>query len=186
MTKTQRVGRLKFLAYSYVEHLGWCICALLPPFLRTMIFKSTFRKFGRGTFLDYNVYVRYPFKVSIGAATAINRGCRIYASFLVKDAEIVIGNHVALGPDVRLLSATHDYETLDLVDTAATIRIHDYAWIGGGSTILPGVEIGEGTVVGAGSIVTRSLPPWSIAVGNPARVIRPRVLREGKTQSAEI
>jgi galactoside O-acetyltransferase len=54
----------------------------------------------------------------------------------------------------------------------APVRIGDKAWIGFGSIVLPGVTIGEGAVVGAGSVVTRDVPPWSVAVGNPARVIR--------------
>ena len=54
----------------------------------------------------------------------------------------------------------------------APVRIGNKAWIGFGSIMLPGVTIGEGAVVGAGSVVTRDIPPWSVAAGNPARVIR--------------
>ncbi|MBL8315085.1 MAG: acyltransferase [Rubrivivax sp.] len=56
--------------------------------------------------------------------------------------------------------------------TMAPVQICNKAWVGYGSIILPGVCIGEGAVVGAGSVVTRDVPPWSVAVGNPARVIR--------------
>lgn len=54
----------------------------------------------------------------------------------------------------------------------AEVRIGNKAWIGFGSTLLPGVVIGEGAVIGAGSVVTRDVPPWTVAAGNPARVIR--------------
>jgi acetyltransferase-like isoleucine patch superfamily enzyme len=63
-----------------------------------------------------------------------------------------------------------------LDDTAASVIIEDNVWIGGGSIILPGVTIGSGAVIGAGSIVIKSVPPFSVAVGNPARVIKARIL----------
>jgi acetyltransferase-like isoleucine patch superfamily enzyme len=65
---------------------------------------------------------------------------------------------------------------LALIDIAETIRVEDHVWIGARAVILPGVTIGEGAVVGAGSIVSRNVPPWSIAVGNPAKVIKKREL----------
>ena len=82
----------------------------------------------------------------------LNRGCRIYASFAVQDAYIIIGDHVALGPDVILCGGGHDYNDITLPVTAKTISIHDYAWIGCRAIILPGVIIGKGAVVGAGSV----------------------------------
>jgi acetyltransferase-like isoleucine patch superfamily enzyme len=168
--------RALFGTYSYVENFGWALCNLLPPFVRSGIFRLIFKRMGRKCLIDYGTYFRYPSKISIGDHCVINRGCKFFASYLVAGTEIILGNHVILGPDVRLFSAGHDYTRLDLPDTAETIRIHDHVWIGGGAVILQGVEIGEGTIVGAGSVVTRSLPPWSVAVGNPARVIRARTL----------
>jgi acetyltransferase-like isoleucine patch superfamily enzyme len=57
------------------------------------------------------------------------------------------------------------------------VRIGKYTWIGGNSTILPGVTVGEGAIIGAGSVVTHDIPPYSVAVGVPAKVIKVRVLR---------
>jgi acetyltransferase-like isoleucine patch superfamily enzyme len=166
--------RIAFEAYSYLEHLLWALCAILPPFLRKAVFRLAFKHFGEGCIIDYGVYVRYPWKVSIGQGSILNRGCRLYPSYAVRDAEIIIGKQVAIGPDVVLCSAGHDHASLALTDTAETIRIHDHVWIGARSVILPGVEIGEGTVVGAGSVVTHSLPAWCVAVGNPARANKER------------
>jgi acetyltransferase-like isoleucine patch superfamily enzyme len=165
---------LRFQYYRYAEQLFWMVCDLLPPFLRKPIFKLTFKRLGAGAIIDYGVYVRYPWIVSIGDGSILNQGCRIYPSFLVKSTEIVIGNGVALSPGVTLCGASHDYGSLDLSDKAGTIRIHDRVWIGANTIILPGVEIGEGAVIGAGSVVAKDVPPWSIGMGNPLAVVKSR------------
>jgi acetyltransferase-like isoleucine patch superfamily enzyme len=170
--------RVKFEIYSYAEHIIWSLLNLFPHFIRNIIFRVLFKRIGRDCLIDYDVYVRYPFKVSIGNHTTINRGCRLYSSFMVKEAEIIIGNNVALAPHVMFFAAGHDHRTIDLKDTAATIRIGDYVWIGGGSYILQGVTVGEGAIIGAGSIVTRDVPAWTIALGNPAKVVGPREISD--------
>lgn len=103
----------------------------------------------RGATIDYKTYVRYPRKVSVGAGTTINRGCRFYASHHFKDVRIRIGNHVAVAPEVSFFAAGHDYTKLALPDTAGSITVGDYAWIGARSVILQGVTIGEGAVIAA-------------------------------------
>jgi len=163
--------------YFYFENMAWSLLAVCPPFIRTLFFRATFNRFGAGSWVDYGCYIRYPWKVSIGKRTSINRGCRMYASLAIKEAEIIIGDHVALGPGVILCSTSHDDGTLGLDDIAATIRIRDRSWIGANSLILPGVEIGEGAVVGAGSVVTKNVAPWTVVAGNPAKQIRERTVR---------
>lgn len=167
---------MKFDLYSYAENLAWGLLQLLPQFLRRLFFKLIFKNFGSGSRIDYGCYIRYPFKVSIGNNTALNRGCRIYPSYLVPNAFVVIGNNIAIGPDVTIFGAGHDHTSLALPDTAETVTICDYAWIGGASRILQGVTIGEGAIVAAGSVVTSDVPPWTIVGGNPAREIKKRVL----------
>ena len=90
-------------------------------------------------------------------------------------APITIGDDVQIGPNVQLLTPTHPIEPDPRQakwEAAEPIAIGDNAWLGGGVIVLPGVTIGENTVVGAGSIVTKDLPPNVVAAGNPARVIR--------------
>lgn len=162
--------------YSYFNNIFYLLMELLPSFARNLIFKLVFKKVGRNCLLDYKTYFRYPSRISLGDNVTINRDCALYASYMVEGVEIRIGNNVALSPHVRIFTATHDYSTLGLNDTAASVIIGDYAWIGGGAIILPGVTIGEGAVIGAGSIVSRSIPPYCVAVGNPARVIKERAV----------
>lgn len=168
--------RFLFENYFYVESLIWSFCNLMPQFLRRLLFKLVFKRYGDGSTLDYSVYVRYPWKVSIGSGTTINRGCKFYTSYVVRDAEITIGDHVAIGPEVSFCSASHLHTDIELADIAATIRVENRCWVGAKSVILPGITIGEGAVVGAGSVVTKDVPPWTIVAGNPARFIKERTL----------
>lgn len=172
-------ARVAQLYFFYFENLAWLIMEVMPPFLRRRVFKLALKKFGRGSFIDYRSYVRYPWKVSVGERSAINRGCRFFASLAVKDAEILIGNRVAIGAEVCFLSASHDYTSRDLPDIAASIIVEDDVWIGARSIILPGVTIHSGAVIGAGSIVTKDVPPNAVYAGNPAREIKSSRLRPG-------
>jgi acetyltransferase-like isoleucine patch superfamily enzyme len=165
-----------FSIYSYFSGIFYLLIEIVPPFIRNIIFKLIFKKLGKNCLLDYGTYFRYPSKISIGDNVFINRDCSLYASYMVPDVEIKIGNNVVLSPHVLIFTATHDYSTLDLVDVAASVIIEDNAWIGGGTIILPGVTIGEGAAIGAGSIVSRSIPTYCVAVGNPACVIKKREL----------
>jgi acetyltransferase-like isoleucine patch superfamily enzyme len=136
-----------------------------------------FKKLGKSVMIDYQTYFRYPRKISIGSNVSINRGTKIFASYHYKEAEIIIGNDISIGPEVVIFSAGHDHQFINLPDIAKTIKINDCVWIGGRSVILPGVEIGEGAVIGAGSIVTKNIPPYTIAAGNPAKAIKPRTIK---------
>lgn len=85
-------------------------------------------------------------------------------------AEIRIGAHCQIGPNVQLLTPVHPLEPTPRrvgLESADPITIEDNVWLGGGVIVCPGVRIGEGCVVGAGSVVTKDLPPYSLTVGSP-------------------
>lgn len=163
-----------FSIYSYLINGLFLVMELLPPFIRWMVFKLSLKRLGRNTLIDYKTYLRYPSKISIGDNVSINRGCELYASFLVPTGRITLGNNVILSPNVRLFTIGHDPSHFDFPDLAGPIVIGDHAWIGGNSIVLPNISIGEGAVIGAGSVVTRDIPAYAIAVGSPARVIKYR------------
>jgi Acetyltransferase (isoleucine patch superfamily) len=105
--------------------------------------------------------------ITIGDNVLINQGVTIYAA-----EHVSIGDHVKIG-DYSVIYDTSFHE----VDQGAgakiaPVRIGRNVWLGRGVTVLPGVEIGDHSVISAGAIVTKSIPPKSLAVGNPARVIR--------------
>jgi maltose O-acetyltransferase len=115
-------------------------------------------------FVDYGRYI------SVGARTFVNFG-----AVMLDVAPITIGEDVQIGPNVQLLTPTHPLDAelrRAKWEAAEPIVIGDNVWLGGGVIVLPGVTIGANTVVGAGAVVSKDLPPNVVAVGNPARVIR--------------
>lgn len=116
-------------------------------------------------------YCEYGTHIHLGKGFFANYNCT-----LVDVGPIVIGDDCLLGPNVSIYTAGHPVHP----GTRSTgweygkpVTIGDHCWIGGSTVILPGVTIGSGTVVGAGSVVTRDLPENVVAAGNPCRVIRP-------------
>ncbi|KYF69507.1 sugar O-acetyltransferase [Sorangium cellulosum] len=138
--------------------------------LRRRLLEQLLGSVGEGT------EIRPPFYVDYGAHITI--GARCFANFglvALDVAPITLGDDVQIGPNVQLLTPTHPVEPeprRQKWEAAKPIKIGNNVWLGGGAIVLPGVTIGDNTVVGAGSVVTRDLPANVIAVGNPARVIR--------------
>lgn len=112
-------------------------------------------------------------KITIGDDTRLNRGCTV-----VSYSQIDIGDFAIIGEFATIRDANHGMKLGEPMryqphDTRP-IRIGRDVWIGRGCCILPGVSIGEGSVIGANSVCTRDIPPYSIAAGIPAKVIRKR------------
>ena len=120
--------------------------------------------------------IRPPLRVDYGSN--ITFGARCFANFglvALDVAAITIGDDVQIGPYVQLLTPTHPLEAeprRQKWEAAKPITLGDNVWLGGGVIVCPGVTIGADTVVGAGSVVTKDLPPGVLAVGNPARVVK--------------
>ena len=112
----------------------------------------------------------YGYRTTIGARTFINVN-----AVILDVAEVRIGDDCQIGPNVQLLTPTHPLdpeERRNRWEAAEPISIEDNVWLGGGVIVLPGVTIGRDAVVGAGAVVTKDVPPRTLVVGNPARVIR--------------
>lgn len=102
----------------------------------------------------------------------IGRGVFVNSNLLaMARGGITIGEHARIAANVQLLSNNHDPYDLDVL-TCKPVEIGDYAWIGAGATVLPGVRVERHAVIGAASVVTKDVPDYAVAVGNPARVIK--------------
>ena len=121
------------------------------------------------------IYIEPPFHCDYGFN--IYAGMQVYfnVNCVILDAmKVTIGNSVFFGPNVHIYTATHPTNSVERrkIQFAKPVIIGNDCWIGGNSIILPGVTIGNGVTIGAGSVVSKNIPDNCIAVGNPARVIR--------------
>jgi len=107
--------------------------------------------------------------LQIGCGSVVNGEC-----WLDGRRGITIGDHVSLSIGCKILTLSHDPQSPAFEPVGAPVCIHDHAWIGAFATILPGVTIGQGAVVGAGSIVTKDVAPYAIVAGSPAKVMGQR------------
>jgi maltose O-acetyltransferase len=130
-----------------------------------------FARYGDGVRIDSGVHITHPSRVVIGDGTTIQSQVALHSQ-----GGLHIGRYVGIGYRSVIVTFQHRYRNARTIpfDNGIFLQpvlIRDYAWIGWGSMILPGVEIGEGAILGMGSVATRSVPPLAIVHGNPAQVI---------------
>ena len=124
-----------------------------------------------------NCYIEPPFHANFGGGH-VHFGNNVYANFnltVVDDAHVYVGDDVQIGPNVTIATAGHPLDPAYRrtgMQFAVGIHIGDGAWIGARSILLPGGSVGAGSVIGAGSVVTRDIPAGVLAAGNPCRVLR--------------
>ena len=122
-------------------------------------------------------------RIRIGSRSGIGLNARVSGS-------LTLGDDVMMGPDVMVFAVNHAFDRLDVPmrqqgdADEQPVRIEDDVWIGARVILLPGVTVGTGAIVAAGSVVTKSVPAWAIVGGNPARVIRYRTGEGASTGGA--
>ena len=126
---------------------------------------------GDGAVVQPPLLCDYGYNLSLGAGAFVN-----YGAVVLDVAPVTVGDRAQIGTSVQLLTADHPREA-DLrrqgAERGLPIAIAENAWIGSGAILCPGVTVGANTIVGAGSVVTRTLPADVVAAGNPCRVVRP-------------
>lgn len=138
---------------------------------REALLKQMFAELGE------NCYIEPPLHSNWGGRH-VHFGKNVYANFnltLVDDTHIYVGDHTMIGPNVTLATAGHPILPAlreEVYQFNLPVRIGRNCWLGAGVIVLPGITIGDNTVVGAGSVVTRDLPSGVVAAGNPCRVLR--------------
>lgn len=126
---------------------------------------------GKGCWIQTPFFCDYGYNIHLGDKIFFNFNCTILDVMPVK-----IGSRTFFGPNVQVYTAIHPLNAFDRasgLESAKSVVIGADCWIGGGAIICPGVTIGDRTVIGAGSVVTKDIPSDVLAVGNPCRVIRP-------------
>lgn len=157
---------------------------------RTALIHPEARINPRGSQLTIGARSRVAPGACIQGPVEIGADCTVQAYSVlvgVRDGgPIRIGNGVRIAPHVMIFAANHNFADTDTPIfkqgiTAAPVTVEDDVWVAGKVMITAGVRIGHGSVIGAGAVVTQDIPPWSVAVGVPARVIKSRKRAESES-----
>ena len=137
---------------------------------RQTILQQLLGQIGQNSIIEPPFYCSYGQNIHIGDHVYLNVLCTV-----LDCNEVHIGHHVMIGPVVQIYTAAHLLQAearIQGLEVAKPIVIEDNVWLGGGAILLPGVRIGRNAVVGAGAVVSQSVPTNTVVAGNPARVIR--------------
>lgn len=174
--------RNAFTNAAKLRRLAWEVVWLLA-----------FRPTPRWALNGWRRFLLQSFGAKVGAGCRIAPSCRVWApwnltmgefSALGDDVDcysmdrITIGSKVAVSQRTFLCAGTHDFRSLTRPLVTGPILIEDHVWIAAEAMVHPNVVIGEGTVIGARSVVLEDMPAWSVCAGHPCRKIKDRVLRD--------
>ncbi len=137
---------------------------------KEILIKKLFGKTGKALLVEPPFMCDYGYNIEVGENFYANNNCTI-----LDGAKVTFGDNVFLAPNVGVYAAGHPLDVTQRnqgLEYAYPITVGNNVWIGGHVVILPGVTIGDNTVIGAGSVVTKDIPSGVLAVGNPCRVIR--------------
>ncbi len=137
---------------------------------RRQLLKQWLPNTGKHFYVEPPFYCDYGYNIKTGSKVFFNFNCVV-----LDVAPVLIGSNVFLGPAVQIYTVNHPINATarrKLVEQAKPVNIGDDVWIGGGAIILPGVTIGKGSVIAAGSVVSKDIPAAVVAAGNPCRVIK--------------
>lgn len=123
-----------------------------------------------------NVHIEKPMRIDYGMNTKLGNNVFINFNFVLLDCcPVTIGDNVFIAPNVSIYTASHPLDLLERkkhIGSAKPITIGNDVWIGGDCVILPGVTIGDGCTIGAGSIITKDIPANTLAMGSPCKVVK--------------
>lgn len=171
MTKSPLRRKLGLIAGSLETCLYHVVQVIPVNIVRILSLRMLGAKIGKGVAINHGLQVRVPRRIDMGDDVFI-------AEDVILDARggLTIGAHTSINSRVQIWTAQHDWQCPDFAYVHAPTRIGSHCWISAGVIVLPGVTIGEGAVVAAGSVVTKDLEPWILAAGVPARKLRDRLV----------
>lgn len=174
----ERIKNLWWRCPIEAKEWEWALLSVIPGHIgeavRSRILKKYFKRCGRNLKLADHVTIQNPNLLSLGNDVIIVKNVFINAG-----GGVDIGDNCGIGPYSKIWSVNHVFESLDVRIwdqgwTRAPVNIENDVWIGAGAIILPGVTIGKHSVIGAGSVIPKSVPPFSVVVGNPGRIVGTR------------
>lgn len=136
---------------------------------RVLILRIFGAKIGEKVLICSGVHVWFPWNLEIGDCSAIGRSVEIY-----NYGRVTIGSNTVISQYSYLCTASHDYNSRSFDFFAKPIVIGNFAWIAAYTLLLPGVCVGDGSVIGARSLVTKNVSPWMVYAGHPCAPIKPR------------
>jgi putative colanic acid biosynthesis acetyltransferase WcaF len=158
---------LWLLVQATLWRLAWRrIRVLRPGLLRLFGARVAWR-----TQLSGSLRVYFPWQLSVGSNTFVGPDVTFYNLGM-----LTIGQRVVISQNAYLCGGTHDYTRPTYPLVRKPVTIGDDVWIGAFAFLCPGVHVGDGAVVGACAVVTKDVAPWTVVAGNPARVVRERVV----------
>ena len=169
---------IKFYKILIFQIASFCIMFFnfilnfLPLFLKQIYLKFFLKKFSICSFVDYNLYIRNPKNIELGKNISINYGCSFFSSLQYQKEGIVVKDNVTFSPGVKIYSITQNYRSKKFENVAKKVIINSNVWICANSIILPGVEIGENSIIGAGSLVNKNIPANQMWAGVPTKFIK--------------
>ncbi|MCL2049225.1 MAG: sugar O-acetyltransferase [Defluviitaleaceae bacterium] len=137
---------------------------------RTQLLRELFGRMGENVYIEPSFRCDYGYNIKVGSNFYANFDC-----IILDVCEVNIGDNVFFAPRVNIYTAAHPVEAQarnSLLELGKPVNIGNSVWLGGGTIVLPGVTIGDNSVIGAGSVVTRDIPSNVVAAGNPCRVLR--------------
>lgn len=158
-------------SYLYLNFFGKKVHVKIGLYYRRFLVRNIITNCGKN--INIERFAKFNKNISIGDYSGIGKNCSVapYTS---------IGNNVMMGPEVIMYSRNHNIDRIDIPMSKQgfkdfePIKIGNDVWIGRRVIILPGVNIGKGSVIGAAAVIAKDVPPYSIVVGNPGKVIRNR------------
>lgn len=164
-----------------INYIAYLLCKNLPPSsLKFMGGIMKLRGFfakkiitSAGTNINIEKGATFSRRLTIGDNSGLGVNCRVQGT-------VIIGNNVMMGPDVLIYTTNHEFRNKNVpmqqqgYQQEKPVIIGNDVWIGARAIILPGVNIGDGVVIGAGAVVTKDVPAYCVCAGNPARVVNRR------------
>ena len=158
---------LRLVLWRAVEKMQW----VFPNTLRIKLLRSFGAKIGKRCLICRGARFYAPWNFECGDFVCVGPRVEVYC----KD-KVSIGSQVVVSQDAYLCTASHDITSPVMKLLTKPIKVGDKVWIAAKATVLPGVEIGDGVVIGACAVVAKDVRPWAIAAGNPASVVGERKL----------